>query len=949
MKLRSYFSSILVLTALLVSVGVLIGTPGRDANKDETLLLPVYQPGLGRDEASEVIFEEDFEGDVAEWSTADLTNTETFWHRSNFLGENEDDGLWWCGDTLTGYADQYIGYENMLLQYLDSPVLNLSQAGNNLRLTFRAYWLLEDPRRVPPPQGWDGWDGWMVLISTNNGQSFEVIRPISPAYTAEHLSACERYWGLQGSWPGWVFESSPNGREGWEAANDTVITPEWVNCSFDLSEYRDEQVVVRFMLASDRTVAAPFNYYLRNSGVLVDDILIGDANERIFLSNDGTNDPEPGEMIPRRGPGFGDHWELTEENAHSGNASMHNDDDFFNLTNVLDSPPFDVPEDFNTHLEFWVRCDLPDAVHQGAQTLSDFYQIYVSPDDGETWTYLTHDYNRPEAGGDDWTHYVPGVPFTGNLDLSLTDYAGQTVQLRWMFRTDGDHREGNGSGLFIDDIEVIAESRQPRDAAFEDVYIPYPTTVRTRLLDVTATMINYGTSDLSQIWSYWGWTDGGDHNREYRIIPNPSLPSGDSLVVDITDYADRRVPGWTPLVPGVFTVYARTAVGSATPGDPGDDDQYTPNDSTALDGVRVWPVGLIELGYDNRTYQFAYNFDRGTGAATRFSPGDAGLNEFSIASAHFLFNGAQEDVETFVLHILADNQGDPGREIYQQEVEVPPDSCLPRGMTVHLGANDALRGLSGDFWFWAEVLGDNNRPQIIGDEARRGDTHFYNYDGQNAVPFNADFNMHAMVVPAGNVAPNVVETDQLLDFGEVVINRTATKQFALYSTGLTPLTIRRITLTNDNFGVEFPGETTLRTGEALHFAITFTPPDDQVHAADMVIESNDETPPAVTIVGSGTASVDDDPSMPIEFGIQSAYPNPFNNTSRIEFALESGAMVRISLFNLAGQEVAKIASGVYPRGSNTASLQGDQLPAGLYVVKMESAGRTSSQKVLLLK
>ncbi len=961
MKIGNILGAIIVLLALFLAAGgVLIGSPERQPGVSERISLPLNHSSSSpiRDGADEVIFEETWENGMDRWETSDQALQ--LWHKSDFMTQEENDDLaWWCGDTLVGYAEEYIGYENYQIQYIQTPVLDLSQAGNNLRLTFAAKWLLEDPRRVPGGlNGMDAWDGWTVLISTNGGQSFSIIRPTSPAYTAEHISAAERFHILGGSWPGWTFESTDNGRDGWEAPEDTLVEPEWVDCVFDLTNFRRNNIVIKFEVLSDLHVAAPYNYYLKNSGVWIDDLEIKDANNRVFLSNNGTDDPEPADLIPGHGLGFTDTWELTRENVHSGNFALWNDDDNFGVTNAIDSPPFEVPADFNTHFEFWIYCDLPDSIYRAGENLCDFYQVFASDDDGETWTRVLYDYNRPEAGGDDWEHYIPGLSFIPEyVDLNLTPFAGSEIRMRWMMSCDNNHInvsgvERNGDGLFIDDIQVITSNQVPRDAGFENLSIPYPTTVRNRTRLLHSTMYNYGSRDLTQIYSFWGW-DGGEYfSRSVPIIPRPSIISGDSLVINITDYADRQNPGWTPPYPGVFDVYSRSAVGLATPGDNADDDEYTANDSIGISGVRVWPAGLFELGYDNRSIRFRNEFARGSGAATRFSPADAGVNDYSLAFAHFRFNGGLDAPASFRLHVRSAGQNDnvPGADLVAFNVEVHPDSTLPGHMTVDLSGYDELKDLNGDFWLWAEITRDDFNPQILSDQQVRGAGRYFTFNGNQAQAFNGDLMMHVAVIPAANVAPNLAESEQLLDFGEVVIDDSKPREFGLYSTGINPVTITNVTASENSFAVDFPGETTLKTGEAVWFTITFTAPDDQVHAGELTIETNDGTPPNVTIIGSGTVSVKDDGiEAPLSFGLSSPFPNPFNSTTRIDYTLNQAGRVNLALYDLAGRQIRVIADQAAPSGRHTAVLQASELPAGLYIVRLQSGQNVSSQKVLLVK
>lgn len=914
-------------------------------------LYPTFSPipsAPPRDDPAEVVFSEDFEEELEGWRTSDLTNNVVAWHKSDFLARQEGDLLWWCGDTITDYEEDYVGYNNIWLQYLDTPVLDLSGAEGSVRLTFDAYWLLEDPRRVPPPQPYDGWDGWLVLISVDGGESFRIIRPQSPDYTARRLSAAERFWRLPGEWPGWVYHSGQ-----WGAPDEQNPRPSWVQCRFDLSDYREEEVVIRFMLVTDRAVAAPWNAYLANSGVLVDNILIEDEAGSVFLWNNGVDDPIPDELIPRRGHGFGDHWTRTNNSSHSGNWSMWNDDDYYNLMNALDTPPFEVPQGFNTHFQFWVWCDLPDAVHQGAQVLSDFYQIYLSADGGESWTYQTHDYNRDVAGGQGWTHYVPGVPFTGNTDLSLTQYAGQRVQLRWLFRTDNDHQEGNGRGLFIDDVEVIAQSQQPRDVGMKDLFVPYPLTVGLRQSRMTVYLHNFGTRDQAAIYSWWGWTNSQDSRSYPSAIPYPTVVAGDSIRLTLTDYADRRNPGWTPLYPGAFTVWAATRLGANTPADPNDDDMNPANDSTAISQVRVWPSGVYELGYDARTIRYRYNFNPGAGPAVRFSPQDVGLNRFHLAAVHFVFNREQNVTTSFRLHILSPgpNINTPGQELYSQVVEVPVDSCYPGTMTVHLSDIEALHGLEGDFWVWCEVTREDHWPQIVGDEQRVGMGRVFSFDGRTAQAIQADLQMHALIIPDSQVEPTIQPYSTLVDFIEVPVGSSASKWFTLHSTGLEPLVIRDVSSSEDAFLVDWPGEVTLRTGEHITFNIVFAPQQERLYSGILRIETNAEQVPEVSLVGSGSLSVSEpSPSAPAHWRLQDPYPNPFNGVLTIRYHQPVADRVWVRIYTSKGQLIEAVNMGSKPAGVHQFQWNGGGLPSGVYLILIESSsGVRLAQKAVLLR
>jgi C1A family cysteine protease len=177
-----------------------------------------------------------------------------YFHPDSFMSY---DGLsWWCGDAQIG------GYQNLWLQYLDTPVLDLSTT-NQPRLTWMGYWAVEDTTGISENPPYDGWDGCNVWISTDGGKIFAVAEPIKPQYDARNLYSFGDWWGMIENVPGW------NGSSGG-----------WQEVEFDLSSYRSDSLVVRFAFASDFGVATPDNPQLY--GFFVDNILITDGGTVLF-------------------------------------------------------------------------------------------------------------------------------------------------------------------------------------------------------------------------------------------------------------------------------------------------------------------------------------------------------------------------------------------------------------------------------------------------------------------------------------------------------------------------------------------------------------------------------------------------------------------------------------------------------------------------------------------
>jgi hypothetical protein len=90
--------------------------------------------------------------------------------------------------------------------------------------------------------------------------------------------------------------------------------------------------------------------------------------------------------------------------------------------------------------------------------------------------------------------------------------------------------------------------------------------------------------------------------------------------------------------------------------------------------------------------------------------------------------------------------------------------------------------------------------------------------------------------------------------------------------------------------------------------------------------------------------------VPTRFELAQNYPNPFNPTTTIRFALPVDAAVRLSVYNILGEEVARLVDGAQRAGFLTIDFDARNLPSGVYVYRLSANGRTiSSRKMMLLK
>ncbi|UCD05329.1 MAG: T9SS type A sorting domain-containing protein [candidate division WOR-3 bacterium] len=78
-------------------------------------------------------------------------------------------------------------------------------------------------------------------------------------------------------------------------------------------------------------------------------------------------------------------------------------------------------------------------------------------------------------------------------------------------------------------------------------------------------------------------------------------------------------------------------------------------------------------------------------------------------------------------------------------------------------------------------------------------------------------------------------------------------------------------------------------------------------------------------------------------------PNPFSTTTAIQYDLPEETHVRVAIYNAAGQRVTTLMDATQEAGSYSVSWEGKNLPKGVYFCRLETEGRTQTQKILLMK
>jgi hypothetical protein len=88
---------------------------------------------------------------------------------------------------------------------------------------------------------------------------------------------------------------------------------------------------------------------------------------------------------------------------------------------------------------------------------------------------------------------------------------------------------------------------------------------------------------------------------------------------------------------------------------------------------------------------------------------------------------------------------------------------------------------------------------------------------------------------------------------------------------------------------------------------------------------------------------------PTSFWIGQNYPNPFNPSTMIRFDVKDPCRVLLTVYDMNGREVARLADGKYEAGRHTVRFEAAGLPSAIYMVRMQAGDFTGARKIVVVK
>jgi subtilisin family serine protease len=89
--------------------------------------------------------------------------------------------------------------------------------------------------------------------------------------------------------------------------------------------------------------------------------------------------------------------------------------------------------------------------------------------------------------------------------------------------------------------------------------------------------------------------------------------------------------------------------------------------------------------------------------------------------------------------------------------------------------------------------------------------------------------------------------------------------------------------------------------------------------------------------------------IPLSFSLYQNYPNPFNPSTRIRYDLPSEGHVTLGVYNLIGQEVARVVDSRQSAGRHEVPFMTSNLSSGVYFFRIQAGRFTETRKMVLSK
>lgn len=187
-------------------------------------------------------------------------------------------------------------------------------------------------------------------------------------------------------------------------------------------------------------------------------------------------------------------------------------------------------------------------------------------------------------------------------------------------------------------------------------------------------------------------------------------------------------------------------------------------------------------------------------------------------------------------------------------------------------------------------------------------------------------------------------------FGNVKIGESKDTTLKIVEYGCYGFSIPQIVSTNQNFK-------RLRTTGYPHAflftdTIRFSPSSAGTISGNLLVYTDAGTSPdtiKLSGIGDRATSVEKFSNIPSTFSLSQNYPNPFNPTTAIEFELPQPQFVKLTIYNMLGEEIETLANARFLPGRYKVNWNASNFHTGVYFYRLQAGNFVETKKLILLK
>lgn len=108
-------------------------------------------------------------------------------------------------------------------------------------------------------------------------------------------------------------------------------------------------------------------------------------------------------------------------------------------------------------------------------------------------------------------------------------------------------------------------------------------------------------------------------------------------------------------------------------------------------------------------------------------------------------------------------------------------------------------------------------------------------------------------------------------------------------------------------------------------------------------------PIKVTYTLKKIVAIDDETPLPDQITLSPNYPNPFNPSTRLQYAIPQAGLVQLAVYDMLGRKVADLVNQHQATGQYEVQVDATRWSSGTYFCRLNANGQVRTQKMVLIK